>query len=69
MPPTFCQDDARDFFKIDKKIIEGEVAANLQRGRGCCQKNFIYAPTLITLATPLYRRGLLPRNLNIIAIQ
>ena len=31
--PSFCQDDARDFFKSIEKELEG-VVANLQRSRG-----------------------------------
>ena len=59
MSLTFCQDGARDFFEKDEKISEG-VVANLQRKRAWA-KSFIYAPTFITLATPLYGLRL---NLN-----
>ena len=40
--PTFCQDGARDFFKVDEKMIWGGVVGNLHRNRGRGQNVFIY---------------------------
>ena len=31
MPPTLCQDGARDFLKIDEKIGVGELVVNLHK--------------------------------------
>ena len=57
--PTFCQDNTRDFFKIDEKIIRGGVVTNLQRSRGRCRKISTYGPTFIALAMPLDARPIL----------
>ena len=46
MSPTFCLDAAPDFFKIDEKIIEKGIVADLQRSRGCDQK-FSFIPPLL----------------------
>ena len=54
-PHTCCQDGARDFFKIDEKVIRRRerVVVNAPRSNGRCQKFFSFAPpTFVTLATP-----------------
>jgi len=50
----FCQNGARDFFKIDEKLGRGRwVLANLQRSKGHGQRNFhLWPPAFLALATP-----------------
>ena len=42
--PTFCQDGAQDFYKINEKLIGIGLVASLEKSRGHGHKIFIYAP-------------------------
>ena len=56
MPPIFCQDGARGFFKIDENRIGGwreEQQQIFRKAEGVANKFSVMPPSFITLVKPL----------------
>ena len=51
--PTFCQDGAQDFYKINEKLIGIGLVAILRKAEGTAIKFSFMPPTFITMAAPL----------------